>query len=139
MNAFALHHGTDQAEIRRWGMSRGGDPHGACPADCARHELVHAAASAWRQLSAIMVDMAPVSSSPQPTPMDLAPGPVMQQADASPPPEASDSRKTVPEQLAPTPPQEKPGSRGAARAEERTDAAEARTCQDRSGAKAGAR
>ena len=38
-------------------------------------------------MPAIMVDMAPASSSPQPTPMDLAPGPVMQQADASPPPE----------------------------------------------------
>ena len=53
-----------------------------------------------------MVDMAPVSSSPQPTPMDLAPGPVMQAADASPPEAAR--QEAVEEQIAPTPPQEKP-------------------------------
>ena len=57
-------------------------------------------------LPAIMVDMAPVSSAPQPTPMDLAPGPVMQQADASPPEPAA--AEAVQEQIAPTPPQEKP-------------------------------
>ena len=33
----------------------------------------------------IMVDMAPATASPQPTPMDIAPGPEMQEADASPP------------------------------------------------------
>ncbi len=33
----------------------------------------------------IMVDMAPATASPEPTPMDIAPGPVMQEADASPP------------------------------------------------------
>jgi protein TonB len=53
-----------------------------------------------------MVDMAPVSSAPQPTQMDLAPGPVMQQADASPPEPAA--AEAVQEQIAPTPPQEKP-------------------------------
>jgi protein TonB len=53
-----------------------------------------------------MVDMAPVTSSPQPTPMDLAPGPVMQQADASPP--EPTRAEVVEEQIAPTPPQEKP-------------------------------
>jgi protein TonB len=47
----------------------------------------------------IMVDMAPATASPQPTPMDLAPGPVMQQADASPP---------EPAKQEPTPPQQKP-------------------------------
>ena len=57
-------------------------------------------------MPAIMVDMAPVSSSPQPTPMDLAPGPVMQEADASPPEPAI--TEAVQEQIAPTPPQEKP-------------------------------
>ena len=57
-------------------------------------------------LPAIMVDMAPVSAAPQPTQMDLAPGPVMQQADASPPEPAS--AEAVQEQIAPTPPQEKP-------------------------------
>jgi protein TonB len=53
-----------------------------------------------------MVDMAPVSAAPQPTQMDLAPGPVMQQADASPPEPAV--AEAVQEQIAPTPPQEKP-------------------------------
>ena len=57
-------------------------------------------------MPAIMVDMAPVSSSSQPTPMDLAPGPVMQQADASPPEPAQ--QQAVEEPIAPTPPQEKP-------------------------------
>jgi protein TonB len=57
-------------------------------------------------LPAIMVDMAPVSSAPQPTQMDLAPGPVMQQADASPPEPAA--AQAVQEEIAPTPPQEKP-------------------------------
>src|SRR6185312_9261951 len=55
---------------------------------------------------AIMVDMAPASSAPQPTQEDLAPGPVMQQADASPPEPAV--AEAVQEQIAPTPPQEKP-------------------------------
>ena len=53
-----------------------------------------------------MVDMAPVSSSPQPTPMDLAPGPIMQAADASPPEAAT--QQVADEQIAPTPPQDKP-------------------------------
>ena len=57
-------------------------------------------------LPAIMVDMAPASSAPQPTQEDLAPGPVMQQADASPPEPAV--AEAVQEQIAPTPPQEKP-------------------------------
>ena len=59
------------------------------------------------QLPVIMVNMAPVMSSPQPTPMDLAPGPVMQQADASPPPESA-QQQTVTEPVAPTPPQPAP-------------------------------
>jgi protein TonB len=107
MNAFALHHGTDQAEIRRWGV--------CAAAILTVHSLLIALGMNWYtqppspgvSFPAIMVDMAPVSSSPQPTPMDLAPGPVMQQADASPPPEAA-KPETAPEQLAPTPPQEKP-------------------------------
>ncbi len=36
-------------------------------------------------LPAIMVDMAPATSAPQSSPQDVAPGPEMQQADASPP------------------------------------------------------
>ena len=55
----------------------------------------------------IMVDMAPATASPQPTPMDIAPGPVMQEADASPPSEQA-KPETVQEQLEATPPQLKP-------------------------------
>jgi protein TonB len=75
MNAFALHHGTDQAEIRRWGM--------CAAAILTAHALLIVLGMNWYtqrptpgvRFHAIMVDMAPVSSSPQPTPMDLARGP----------------------------------------------------------------
>jgi protein TonB len=48
--------------------------------------------------------VAPVTSAPQPTQLDLAPGPVMQQADASPPEVAK--QEAVEEPIAPTPPVE---------------------------------
>ena len=106
MNAIALHDISDQAAVRRWGAS--------ATAIVIAHAALIALALNWYtqrpvpgvSLPAIMVDMAPVSSAPQPTQMDLAPGPVMQQADASPPePVAAEA---VQEQIAPTPPQEKP-------------------------------
>ena len=107
MNAFALHDATDRASARRWGAS--------ATAIVAAHAALIALAMNWTAqrptpgvaLPAIMIDMAPVTSVPQPTQMDLAPGPVMQQADASPPPEAA-QQEIVREQLAPTPPQENP-------------------------------
>lgn len=106
MNAFALHEVHDHAAVRRWGTS--------AFAIVAAHAALIALAMNWYtqrpvpgvSMPAVMVDMAPVSSSPQPTPMDLAPGPVMQQADASPPEPAI--AEAVQEQIAPTPPQEKP-------------------------------
>ena len=106
MNAFALHEISDQAAVRRWGAS--------AFAITAAHAALIALALNWYtqrpvpgvSLPAIMVDMAPVSAAPQPTQMDLAPGPVMQQADASPPEPAV--AEAVQEQIAPTPPQEKP-------------------------------
>jgi periplasmic protein TonB len=106
MNAFALHEVSDQAAARRWGAS--------AFAIAAAHAALIALALNWYtqrpvpgvSLPAIMVDMAPVSAAPQPTQMDLAPGPVMQQADASPPETAV--AEAVQEQIAPTPPQEKP-------------------------------
>ncbi|WFU18034.1 energy transducer TonB [Bradyrhizobium sp. CB3481] len=107
MNAFALHDVSDQATVRRWGAS--------AFAIVAAHAALIALAINWAtqrplpgvSLPVIMVDMAPVSAAPQPTQMDLAPGPVMQQADASPPPAAA-QQEVVQEQIAPTPPQEKP-------------------------------
>ena len=107
MNAFVLHDVSDHAGVRRWGTSG--------IAILAAHAALIALFTTWYtqrptpgiNLPAIMVDMAPVTSSPQPTPMDLAPGPTMQQADASPPEETA-PQKTVVEEIAPTPPQQKP-------------------------------
>jgi len=106
VNAFALHDVSDQASVRRWGAS--------ATAIVVAHAALIAFALNWYtqrpvpgvSLPAIMVDMAPVSSAPQPTQADLAPGPVMQQADASPPEPAA--AEAVQEEIAPTPPQEKP-------------------------------
>ena len=107
MNAFVLHDVGDHGGVLRWGAS--------AAAIVALHAALIALGLAWYTqhpppgitMPAIMVDMAPASSSPQPTPMDLAPGPVMQQADASPPPEPA-KPQIVEEQIAPTPLQEKP-------------------------------
>ena len=107
MNAFALHDASDQAVVRRWGV--------AAVAVLAAHAALIALGMNWAtqrpvpgvSLPVIMVDMSPVSAAPQPTQMDLAPGPVMQQADASPPPEAA-QQEVVQEQIAPTLPQQKP-------------------------------
>ena len=107
MNAFALHDVSDHAGMRRWSTSG--------IVIVAAHAALIALFLNWYtqrptpgvNLPAIMVDMAPVTSSPQPTPMDLAPGPTMQQADASPPEETA-PQKTVMEEIAPTPPQQQP-------------------------------
>jgi protein TonB len=107
MNTFVLHDSSDQTGILRWGTS--------AISILAVHAALIALGIAWYTqrpppgvtMPAIMVDMAPATASPQPTPMDLAPGLVMQQADASPPPEAA-KQQSVQEQLAPTPPQSKP-------------------------------
>lgn len=107
MNAFALHDVSDHAGMRRWGTSG--------IAIVAAHAALIALFMNWYtqrpmpgvNLPAIMVDMAPLTSSPQPTPMDLAPGPTMQQADAS-PPEKTTPQQTVMKEIAPTPPQQKP-------------------------------
>lgn len=106
MNAYALHDAADDGFAVRWG--------GSALAIAALHVALIALAIAWYRpllprgvtLPAIMVDMSPITSAPEPTQLDLAPGPVMQQADASPPEDAR--QEAVEEQIAPTPPQEKP-------------------------------
>ena len=106
MNAFALHDVSDQAVVRRWGAS--------AFAIVAAHAALVALAMNWYTprpdpgvaMPAIMVDLAPITSSPEAAPMDITPGPEMQQADASPPEPAA--VEPVEEQIAPTPPQEKP-------------------------------
>jgi protein TonB len=107
MNAFALHDISDQAAVRRWGAS--------ATAIVVAHAALIALALNWYtqrpvpgvSLPAIMVDMAPVSSAPQSTPLERAPDQLMEQADAS-PPEPVKQQEVVEEQIAPTPPQEKP-------------------------------
>ncbi|WP_334383558.1 MULTISPECIES: energy transducer TonB [unclassified Bradyrhizobium] len=106
MNAFALHDVSDQAVVRRWGVS--------AMAIVAAHAALIALTMNWYTqrpapgvaMPAIMVDLAPITSSPEAAPMDMMPGPEMQQADASPPEPAA--AEAVPEQIAPTPPQEEP-------------------------------
>jgi protein TonB len=107
MNALVLHDMSERTAALRWGSS------------AATIAILHAAliafGIAWTTqppapgaaLPAIMVDLAPVSSTPRPTPLDLAPGPVMEQADVS-PPEPAEQQAVPEEQIAPTPPQEKP-------------------------------
>jgi len=107
MNAFALHDISDHAGVRRWSTSG--------IAIVAAHAALIALFMNWYtqrptpgiNLPAIMVDMAPVTSSPQPTPLERAPDQLMEQADAS-PPEPVKQQEVVEEQIAPTPPQEKP-------------------------------
>jgi protein TonB len=107
MNAFVLHDTADGGGVLRWGSS--------AAAILALHATLVALGIAWFTqppspgiaLPVIMVDLAPVSSASQSTPLDLAPGPVMQQADAS-PPEMAEQQAAPEEQVAPTPPQEKP-------------------------------
>jgi protein TonB len=106
VNAFVLHDTSDATGALRWGTS--------ATAIVALHAALIALAMAWYAqrpspgvtIPTIMVDMAPATASPAPTPMDIAPGPEMQAADASPPEAAKP--QPVQEQLAPTPPQPKP-------------------------------
>lgn len=105
-NAFALHEPSGERETARWGVS------GAVIV--ALHVAAAVLAVSWLRsppeqgvtLPAIMVDMSPATSAPQPTLDDVAPGPVMQEADASPPEPVK--QQAVEETIAPTPPQEKP-------------------------------
>ncbi|WP_375312731.1 energy transducer TonB [Bradyrhizobium sp. A5] len=105
-NAFALHEPLGEREGARWGAST--------VVIVALHIAAALLAMNWLRsqpeqgvsLPAIMVDMSPVTSAPQSTLDDVAPGPVMQEADASPPEPVQ--QQAVEETIAPTPPQEKP-------------------------------
>ncbi|MBR0764344.1 TonB family protein [Bradyrhizobium japonicum] len=105
-NAFALHEPLGERETARWSIS--------AAVIVALHVAAAVLAMSWLRsqpeqgvtVPAIMVDMAPVTSAPQSTQEDVAPGPVMQEADASPPEPVK--RQAVEETIAPTPPQEKP-------------------------------
>lgn len=58
--------------------------------------------------AAILIDLAPSSTSPQTTPLDLAPGPEMQQAAESAPPPEPEPETAAAAAIAPTPPQPSP-------------------------------
>lgn len=106
MNAFALHAEIDDADVRRWSAS--------AMTMVLAHALVVVLALIWLRhapppgapLPVIMVDMAPATASPDMTPLDLAPGPQMQQTDAPPPLPAAPQEQI--EEIVPTPPQPAP-------------------------------
>jgi protein TonB len=109
VNAYALHDTADRAGVARWSVS--------ALAIVAAHVALIAAGMAWvasapppgTMVPAIMVDLAPVTSAPEPQQQDIAPGPEMQQAEeqAAPPPEPL-QRQAIQEQIPATPPQLKP-------------------------------
>jgi len=107
MNAFALHDVSDRAVVRRWSTSS--------IVIVAAHAALISLVMTWytqrpppgATMPAIMVDMAPISAAPQSTELERAPDKLMEQADAS-PPEPVKQQEVVEEQIAPTPPQEKP-------------------------------
>ena len=107
MNSFALHHPGDKSALR-WT--------GSALAIIAVHAGLIAAgivlyqnhASPGASEATIMIDMAPVSAAPEAKPLDMAPGPQMQEAEApsAPPPEPQ-AQQPVEEQIPPTPLMEK--------------------------------
>lgn len=90
MNAHALHSLSEPATASRWVLS-------AAVIVTAHAGAVAAALAYYAQtpppgdvMPAILVDMAPTSEAPQASPLDLAPGPQMQQAEPAPsPPDAA--------------------------------------------------
>jgi protein TonB len=105
-NAFALHEPLGEREGARWSV--------AAAVIVALHLAAALLATSWLKsqpeqgvsLPAIMIDMAPVTSAPQSVQDDVAPGPLMQEADASPPEPVQ--QQALEETIAPTPPQQKP-------------------------------
>ena len=108
MNAFAIHADETKRDAARWSLS--------AILIVALHVALIALGVAWARthvtpgvaLPTIMIDMSPVSASPEPQQIDVAPGSQMQEADApsAPPPEPM--VQAPPEPIAPTPLQEKP-------------------------------
>jgi protein TonB len=105
-NAFALHEPLGEREGARWSVS--------AAVIVALHVAAALLAMSWLKsqpergvsLPAIMIDMTPVTSAPQSVQDDVAPGPVMQEADASPPEPVQ--QQAAEDIIAPRPPQEKP-------------------------------
>ncbi|AVT76218.1 cell envelope biogenesis protein TonB [Rhodopseudomonas palustris] len=103
MNARALHDSAAAQGASRWLLS--------AAVIVGVHAVAVAAALAYyaqvpppgEPLAAIMIDLAPMTASPQPSPLDLPPGPEMQEAEApQSEPEPVQHTAAVPE-IAPTP------------------------------------
>ncbi|OPF90590.1 hypothetical protein I8G32_02182 [Rhodopseudomonas palustris] len=103
MNARALHDSGAAQGASRWLLS--------AAIIVGVHAAAVAAALAYytqvpppgEPLAAIMIDLAPMTASPQPSPLDLPPGPEMQEAEApQPEPEPVQHTAAAPE-IAPTP------------------------------------
>ena len=133
-NAFALHEPLGERETARWGVS--------AAVIVALHVAAAVLAMNWLRsqpeqgvtLPAIMIDMAPVTSAPQPTPDDVAPGPLMQAGRrlAAGGRAAAGRRGNHRADAAAG----EAGGRGAAGAEAGADAGQARAREDRAGRKA---
>jgi protein TonB len=105
MNAHALHDAGGDARLRRWGLS--------AATILAAHAALLALGMSWSTapppgvtVPAILIDLTPITSSPEISETELPPGPAMQEADASPPEPAA--AQPAQEEIAPTPLQEKP-------------------------------
>lgn len=105
-NAFALHEPLGERETARWGVCAAVIVALHVGAALLAMNWIRSQSEQGVSLPAILIDMTPETSAPQSTPLDIAPGPVMEQADASPPEPVQ--QQAVEEMLAPTPPQEKP-------------------------------
>lgn len=106
INAYALRPVTDRHAAVRWGLS-------ALAIVTVHLALVAVGIALYAQspppgsaVPAIMIDLAPASSAPEPSQQDLAPGPEMQQAEeaAMPPPKPLQPQ-AMQEQIPATPPQ----------------------------------
>ena len=103
MNARALHSLSEPATASRWVLS--------AAVIVAAHAAAVAAALAYYAQTpppgdltpAILVDMATATAAPQASPLDLAPGPQMQQAEPAAAQPESESQPTVTSAIEPTP------------------------------------
>ncbi|MDA9547136.1 energy transducer TonB [Bradyrhizobium sp. CCBAU 45321] len=105
-NAFALHQPLDEREGAPWGASATMIVALHLGAALLAMNLLKQVPDEGVNLPAILIDMTPETSAPRSMPLDIAPGPTMQQADASPPEPVQ--QQAVEEMIPPTPPQEQP-------------------------------
>ena len=108
MTSFAIHSDKNSSGAARWSLS--------AILIVTLHAGLIAAAVIWARTTTapgvsvptILVDMSPVSASPKPQQMDVAPGPEMEEADAPTAPPPEQIVQAPPEQIAPTPLQDRP-------------------------------